>query len=73
MRGHGPTNLEVHQLAAAVSQENPPRLCRLRWMMRSPTLSVRLMATPADYAGGGTEILTEGRVSIFSWKASSFG
>ena len=24
-------------------------------------------------AGGGTEILTEGRLSILSWKASSFG
>src|SRR6266516_4230782 len=45
----------------------------MRWMVRSPMVSLRLMATPADYAGGGTEILTEGRVSIFSWKASSFG
>jgi hypothetical protein len=25
------------------------------------------------YAGGGTVALTEGRVSIFSWNASSFG
>jgi hypothetical protein len=36
-------------------------------------LSVRLMATPGYQAGGGTDTLTEGRVSIFSWKASSFG
>jgi hypothetical protein len=31
------------------------------------------MVTPAGYAGGGTEILTEGRSSIFWWNASSFG
>ncbi len=26
-----------------------------------------------DYAGGGTEIFTDGRSIIFWWKASSFG
>ena len=28
---------------------------------------------PVNYAGGGTEIFTDGRSSIFWWKASSFG
>ena len=30
-------------------------------------------ATLVDYAGGGTETFTDGRSSIFWWKASSFG
>jgi len=38
----------------------------MRWMVRSPTLNFRLMAAPSQtYAGGGTEIFTEGRSSIF--------
>jgi hypothetical protein len=31
------------------------------------------MAAPDAYAGGGSDIFTEGRASILSWKASSFG
>jgi hypothetical protein len=38
-------------------------------------LARTVMAPLADrfYAGGGTEIFTEGRSSIFWWNASSFG
>jgi hypothetical protein len=31
------------------------------------------MTAPRAYAAGGTETFTEGRSSIFWWKASSFG
>ena len=44
----------------------------MRWMVRSPTVNLRLMKF-LRYAGGGTEIFTDGRSSIFWWKASSFG
>ena len=37
----------------------------MRWMVRSPTVSFRLMESAPSYAAGGTEILIDGRSSIF--------
>ena len=37
------------------------------------TLAHAAVSIPLCYAGGGTEIFTEGRSSIRWWKASSFG
>jgi hypothetical protein len=37
----------------------------MRWMVKSPAVSFRLMVNSRNQAVGGTEIFTDGRSSIF--------